>query len=292
MPREFQRMNIKLLLNGANQKLPTISTTPNLDAEVLLSAALQVSRSFLYAYPEKELTTAQANKFTHLLKRRLQGEPIAYILGKQEFWSLEFKVNSQVLIPRPETELLVELALKKITQQSATVADLGTGSGAIACILAKERPQWQISATDISQAALKVARFNAKKYKLTNIKFYCGDWCDALPDGKLDAIIANPPYIAPDDVHLTQATLKFEPLTALSSKHDGLKDLATIIKQAAAKLQPSGIIMLEHGFAQAAAVKQLLQQAGFSKIATYSDLAGKDRVTLGYAESITHKSRS
>ena len=180
------------------------STTPQIDVELLLTFALNQPRSFLYAHSEYELTKEQEKIFGILFNRRVNGEPIAYILGKKEFWSLELTVNQSVLIPRPETELLVEVALNKLNHEAAIIADMGTGSGAIALALANAHPKWNIIATDISEDALNLARYNAKQLQINNVEFYCGDWCRALPNKKFDLIISNPPYIAQNDPHLQQ----------------------------------------------------------------------------------------
>lgn len=253
------------------------STTSRLDTELLLAFSLNQSREFLYTYPKHELTTEQKKKFDLLYQRRLKGEPIAYILGKKEFWTFELTVNKNVLIPRPETELLVEVALNNLSNKTATVADLGTGSGAIAIALAWERPQWNIIATDISKAALKLARDNAMRLQLTNIEFHCGDWFQALPKKKLNMIISNPPYIANNDPHLQKNEMKFEPKIALVAG-DGLTELQKIIIQAKEHLKKSGLLILEHGYNQSKKVQNVLQQNKYQKITRHKDLAGIYRV--------------
>ncbi len=268
-------MYIKEIL--ATKFLPG-STTPRLDLELLLAEVLQKPRSFLLAHSELELSCEQAKAFQILYKRRLGGEPMAYILGRKEFWSLVLTINDKVLIPRPETELLVELILQ-LDNPNAKVADLGTGSGAIALALAKERPSWQITATDISEDALQVARFNAKKYQMPNIVFYCGDWCQVLPDEKFDVIVSNPPYLAQEDPHLKLGDVKFEPKTALVAG-DGLAAIKKIISQAKNKLRVNGVLALEHGYDQQSAIQKLLQQNGYQEITAYKDLAGIARVVV------------
>ncbi|EKE00582.1 MAG: N5-glutamine methyltransferase, modifies release factors RF-1 and RF-2 [uncultured bacterium] len=250
-----------------------------IDAEVLLAFVLNQPRSFLYSHPEYQLTPEQNEQFECLCARRLEGEPIAYILGKKEFWSLELTVNKNVLIPRPETELLVEIALNKIKNAEAVIADLGTGSGAIALALASEHPGWTVIATDISEDALKLARHNAAQLQLENIEFYCGDWCDILPNEKLDAIISNPPYIERNDPHLEQGDVRFEPKIALEAG-DGLSELQKIIVQAKERLKVGGFLILEHGYNQSKAVQDLLAQNGYQKITVYQDLAGIDRAVV------------
>ena len=252
------------------------STTSRLDIELLLAFTLNQPRSFLYAHPEYETTPEQEKKFNDLLKRRINGEPIAYILGKKEFWPLELTVTPNVLIPRPETELLIETALNKITQETADIADLGTGSGAIAIALASEHPKWNIIATDISKDALKLAQDNALNLQLKNIEFYHGNWCEALPNKKFDLIISNPPYIAQNDPHLQLGDVRFEPKIALEAE-DGLSEFKKIIKQAKNYLKNEGLLILEHGYDQSEKIQDLLNQNGYQGITPYKDLAGIDR---------------
>ncbi len=252
------------------KKLPQ-STTPRLDLELLLAEVLHKPRSFIYANSELELARAQETAFQLLYERRLSGEPIAYILGKKEFWSLELTINEKVLIPRPETELLVELVLQ-LDYHHADMADLGTGSGAIAIAIAKKQPNWHITATDISEDALQIARCNAQKLGAQNIEFYCGDWCEALPNKKYDVIISNPPYIANNDPHLRQGDITFEPKIALESG-DGLDAIRKIINQAKGKLKAGGLIALEHGYDQSEAIQELLQKNNYKDIVPYKDLA-------------------
>lgn len=266
-------------LKSAKYALASVAETAQLDAEILLALALKKNREFLYSHPEYQLTKAEKAKFARLLKRRLAGEPIAYILGKREFWSLELMVNKSVLIPRPETELLVELALT-ISKPKATVADLGTGSGAIALALAKERPKWQIYAVDKSKKALEIGQLNANNLKLKNVEFCCGDWLKALPKIKFDAIVSNPPYIAENDPHLKQGDVRFEPKMALQSNISGMQAIIKIVKQAKNYLKKDGVLLIEHGCDHGQTVRQLMRTAGFSQVKTFQDLAGLDRVTV------------
>lgn len=258
---------------------PTNSTTPRLDLELLLTKALNKPKVFLYQQADYELSPMQEKNFNGLYQRYLAGEPIAYILGKKEFWSLELMVNKNVLIPRPETELLVEIILQQLDQESATIADLGTGSGAIALALASERPNWSIIATDISLAALEVARYNAMKLQIPNVEFCYSDWGWELPQKKFDVIVSNPPYIAEDDPHLKQAAIKFEPKLALVAG-DGLAATKIIVKQAQDHLKADGWLLLEHGYDQNEAVTKILWQNNYRKITSYQDLAGRDRAIL------------
>jgi release factor glutamine methyltransferase len=253
----------------------------SLDAEILLADILKVSRSYLYAWSEKTLTEIQQQLFLEWIQRRLQHEPLPYITGHQEFWSLDFKVTPDTLIPRPETELLVELVLKMMGNDQCIVADLGTGSGAIAIAISHEKPRWKIHATDQSPAALEIAAFNAKKLKCENIIFHQGYWCQALPNIMFDMVVSNPPYIAEHDPHLLQGGLSFEPDSALTSGADGLDAIREIIVEARRFLKSAGLLMLEHGYDQAEQVRDLLINAGYQQVASYKDLAGIERVSVG-----------
>ncbi len=252
----------------------------SLDAELLLCHVSGLSRGPLHAYPEKVLTPAQYQQFQALVQRRYNGEPLAYLLQQKEFWSLTLEVTPDTLIPRPETELLVELTLAQLPAESVqSIADLGTGSGAIALALALEHPHWRITATDNYPATLAVAQRNAQRLAITNIEFYQGDWLAALPPTHFDAIISNPPYIAEHDAHL--ADLTYEPSHALSAGSDGLDALNKIIRQAWNYLRGGGWLLLEHGFDQALAVQHQLQTMGYQDVTTHRDLAGHARVTVG-----------
>ncbi len=256
------------------------SDTPRLDAEVLLYHVLGVRRSHLYAWPEKLLTTRQYEQFQALLARRAQGEPIAYLTGHQEFWSMDLQVNENTLIPRPETELLVELAIARISEK-AQIIDLGTGSGAIALAIAKECQQCSILATDYSPTALKVAQYNAKKLGIDKIKFVQSNWYSNIENVKANIIVSNPPYIESSDKHLNQGDVRYEPRTALIAGKDGLTDIRQIIAQASKYLVKKGWLLLEHGYNQAETVQALFKQHDYKTVKTYKDLAGKPRVTLG-----------
>lgn len=252
------------------------------DAAVLLAHVAGRPRSWLYAHGDDELDGATADAYSALLARREAGEPVAYLTGRRGFWRFELAVTPDTLIPRPETERLVELALARLAPEGALrVADLGTGSGAVALALAHERPHACVVATDASSAALAVARGNAAALSIPNIEFRQGDWCAPLAADRFDLIAANPPYIAAADPHLGEGDLRFEPGVALASGDDGLDAIRAIVRDAPARLVPGGWLMLEHGWEQGVAVRALLQGAGFVEVATEQDLEARDRVTGG-----------
>ncbi len=269
------------LLTEAETRLQAASDSPRLDAEVLLAHALGRDRSHLRAHPEAVLDASQALVFADLVDARLRGEPIAYLTSKREFWSLELKVTPATLIPRPETELLVEEALLRIPAQADwEILDLGTGSGAIALAIAKERPLIHVTATDRSAEALSVARSNATALGLKNMEFIQGDWFEAVSARCFHLIASNPPYVAETDPHLKQGDLRFEPLSALASGPDGLEDLRRIVAGAPDYLYKDGALLLEHGLDQGAAVRGLLQTTGFVGARSVRDLSGHERVSL------------
>lgn len=274
--------SIGSVLFQAQQQLASCSESPRLDAEILLGMALSVSRAHLFARPESPVPEQAGMHFQQLLSRRLNGEPIAHIQGQREFWSLQIKVTPATLIPRPETELLVELALEHIPDTATfDIADLGTGSGAIALAVASERPQCSIVATDASEAALEIARHNAAQLGLTNIEFQQSDWYQTLGDSRFNLILSNPPYIRSDDPHLTQGDVRFDPRSALVAGVDGLDALRCIIGEASRHLRPGGWLLVEHGYDQGVAVAGIFAAAGFTEIATKNDLEGQPRVSLG-----------
>lgn len=260
-------------------ELAPVSASPRLDLELLLCAAAGCSRTLLYARPETELTDPQAQDFERLFARRASGEPMAYILGEREFWSLTLKVTPATLIPRPETELLVELALALVEEPWARVLDLGTGSGAIALALAHERPQWQITGIDRSAAALAVAESNRAALVLENTRFRAGDWLAGERE-RYHLIVANPPYVDPADPHLGQGDVRFEPRPALVAADQGLADLRAIAGAAPDHLRPGGWLLLEHGADQSAAVRALCA-ARLEQVQSWHDLAGRERVSGG-----------
>jgi len=271
---------IRRLLEQAAQRLATDS--PRLDAELLLAGSLGKSRSYLYTWPEAVPPAAVQLRFRELLGRRAAGEPVAYLLGQREFWSLPLTVTPATLIPRPETETLVALALQRIPADTdAWIADLGTGSGAVALAIARERPRCRIIATDISRAALAVAAANAERLELANVQCLAGDWCAALPDGAFDLIVSNPPYIAEDDSHLTRGDVRFEPREALAAGPLGMDALQHIARCASTRLRPHGWLLLEHGYDQAQPATRLLRACGYEQVQDYPDDAGLGRVVAG-----------
>lgn len=252
-----------------------------LDAEILLSFVTQQNRSHFYTWPEAPLSLQQANVFFQLIEQRRQGQPIAYLTGEREFWGLNLNVTPATLIPRADTETLVEAALYTLQNTtSPKVLDLGTGSGAIALAIKSERPDAQVYAVDRSDAALSVAKQNAQKHHL-DITFLTGSWFEPIQDLQFDLILSNPPYIEQNDQHLTQGDLRFEPTSALVAGADGLDDLRLIINQACYYLNQQAWLMVEHGYNQADAVAELFEHAGYQAIELKRDLSGQARVTQG-----------
>ncbi|MGS2724403.1 peptide chain release factor N(5)-glutamine methyltransferase [Porticoccus sp. GXU_MW_L64] len=258
------------------------SDSPRLDAEVLLCHVLGCERSYLYTWPERELSDQQLGAFQDAVTRRQQGEPVAHITGEREFWSLPLQVTPDTLIPRPETELLVEVALDLPLPTEARVLDLGTGTGAIALALASERAAWQVDAVDVVAAAVTLAARNGMRLNLDNVQVWQSRWFDSVDAGDYQLIISNPPYIDPADRHLDQGDVRFEPHSALVAKDAGLADIRTIVGAAPDHLQHGGWLLLEHGYDQGQAVRQLFRDGGFGGVQTRRDLAGHERVTLGH----------
>ncbi len=267
----------------ARGQLAAHSPSASLDAEILLGDLLGVKRTFLYTYPEKELTLDQVRAYHERIKTRAHGVPIAYLLGEREFWSLPIHVTPDTLIPRPETELLVALTLERLADlPQATILDLGTGSGAVALALAMERPQWTIIATDVSVAALRVAQRNAQRYERTNLHFVASNWFHAFaPQARFDLILSNPPYIADNDPHVHQGDLRFEPRSALCSGSTGLDDLKKIIQSAPQHLKPGAYLLLEHGYDQHDAVQQHLHHHGYLDCRSWQDHQQHERISGG-----------
>lgn len=276
------------LLNAENFLKYTIHDNTRLECEILLAYTLKKSRTLLHTHPEYFLTIDELQHFQNYLKQRQQGIPIAYIIEHKEFWLLKFKVNNTTLIPRPETELLVELTLNKFKHlKNATILDLGTGCGAIAITLAHEKPNWQIIATDISYEALQIAQENAINLNCHNIRFIHSDWFAAIdPKQKFDAIISNPPYISPTDPHLNNGDLRFEPKIALVSQDNGLADLKYIIKNSLRNLHINGLLLIEHGYQQKNQISTIMTKYNYKNIKTYQDWQNNDRVSTGNYSNI------
>ena len=266
-----------------SQTLTEISPSPKLDVEILLAVALRKTRTYLYTWPERKVTPDAYNLFQHYVQRRCQGEPIAYIIGEKEFWSLPISVDKNVLIPRPETELLIESVLSLYANdrgQSKMVVDLGTGTGAIAIALATECSQWIIYAVDKSATAVFLAKKNCRRLQVENVTVVQGDWLAAFGQ-TVDLIVSNPPYIAADDKHLNEGDVRFEPKSALISEENGLADIGQVIAQSYQRLSAGGWLLLEHGYNQANAVLELLQDQGFSDCFVKRDIGGNERVSGG-----------
>ncbi|UYZ85441.1 peptide chain release factor N(5)-glutamine methyltransferase [Entomomonas sp. E2T0] len=272
-------ISIQQLLKDS--RLPD-SPTERLDLELLLAAALNKPTSYLHTWPEKLVDQQQLTLFNKYLQKRLQGEPIAYILGEQGFWSLDLQVGKQTLIPRPDTELLVETCLNHMPKDKVLhILDLGTGTGAIALAIASELPLAQVVGVDFIEEAIQLAEKNRARLKLTNVEFMQSNWFSHLTAQQFNIIVSNPPYIASDDPHLIEGDVRFEPKTALISGKDGLDDIREIIQQAPDYLLENGWLFFEHGYQQAESVQRLLAERGFINISTFYDLGGNERVTGG-----------
>ncbi|HKE48668.1 MAG TPA: peptide chain release factor N(5)-glutamine methyltransferase [Rhodanobacteraceae bacterium] len=273
-------MNVRDLLASATARLG--GPDARLDAELLLAHALGRPRAWLYAWPEHDVDAMRRDAFDRLVAARAGGEPIAYLTGRREFWSLELAVTRDVLIPRHETELLVELALARIPpERGVRVADLGTGSGAIALAIARERPHAHVLATDASDAALAIARGNAERLAIGNVTFAHGDWFGPLGAERFEVIVSNPPYIEAGDAHLAAGDVRFEPRAALVSGDDGLDAIRRIAAVAPSHLESDGWLLIEHGFDQGERVRGLFAASGFSDIESVRDAGGHARVTFG-----------
>lgn len=262
--------------------LTGVSDSPRLDVELLLCKVLAKDRTWLFTWSDKDLSAEQLVHFSELLTRRQSGEPVAHIVGEREFWSLPLSVNASTLIPRPDTELLVETALSLSLPDEARVLDLGTGTGAIALALASEKKYWQVTGVDLSEEAVALAKSNGKKLGLDPVNFLQSDWFSSLPSGAVfDLLVSNPPYIDSDDEHLTQGDVRFEPLSALVADGNGYSDIERILSEAPGFLAEGGWLMFEHGWQQGEGVRSRMHQAGFQQVETRRDYGGNERVTLG-----------
>ena len=272
LERGAQRLRISAAAQGPG-------ATPDLDAELLLVHILGTSRARLRSHPEEAASAAQSKRYTELIERRATGEPLAYVIGRRDFWSLRLTVTPAVLVPRPETELLVERALALRHEEFGRVVDLGTGSGAIALTLASERPGWQVAATDVSEEALAIARTNAESLDLKRVQFLHGSWFEPLVGRTFDLIVSNPPYVAEDDPAMQDPALRHEPRGALTPGRDGMASLRAIIAAAPDYLERDGWLLLEHGSDQAAEVTRELVARGLRHVRSHRDLAGHERMT-------------
>jgi release factor glutamine methyltransferase len=278
---ETSSMTIAQLIRCGQQRLSPHSDSAKLDTELLICFVIDKPRSYLLTWPEQRLDAAQSEQFAQLMQRRAQGEPIAYIVNMREFWSLPLQVSPATLIPRPDTEVLVEQVLQHHQNTSLSCLDLGTGTGAIALALASERPQWQIEAVDYSYEAVKLAKRNAHNLNLVQVNIYQSDWFNQVSQAKrFDVIVSNPPYIDESDHHLNEGDVKFEPKTALVAADNGLADIKTIARQARSFLNSDGYLYIEHGFEQSHAVQRILMDLAYSDVQTIKDFNGNDRVTL------------
>ena len=273
-------MDVSQLLKSATQKLQNLTDSPRLDAEVLLAHSLNKTRTWLATWPDKKLSASDISSFQQLLQRRVTGEPIAHITGTREFWSLPLIITPDTLIPRPDTELLIEQILALYpADKNITLADLGTGSGAIALALASERPGWKITATDQSIAALDIAQRNATHLQLSNITFKQGNWFEAVADDVFNVIVSNPPYIPQADPHLSQGDARFDPISALTSGVDGLDDIRLLAAQAGKHLEPQGRLFIEHGYDQKPEMLDIFTKNNYIDIHQTHDIENNPRLT-------------
>ncbi|WP_404377211.1 peptide chain release factor N(5)-glutamine methyltransferase [Vreelandella aquamarina] len=279
-------MTFDALLNSAAQRLQDAgSPSPRIDAEVLMAFVAGRSRTWLYTWGDRECPPWEHARFDALVAARAQGQPVAYLTGEREFWGLPLATSPNTLIPRPDTETLVEAALARAAAPAGRLLDLGTGTGAIALAFASEKPGWQVVGADIRPEAVALATRNAQSLNITNATFLVSDWFSALAPpssgSRFEIIVSNPPYIAADDPHLAQGDVRFEPRSALVAEADGMADLLHLITTAQAYLLPGGWLALEHGYRQAPRVRQALSQAGYLNVESVQDLGGHERVTLG-----------
>lgn len=284
-------MTIEQWLRSASAQLSEYSDSPLLDAQLLLAHVLQQERTYLYTWGDRVLSTDQQQQVEQLLSDRLTGHPVAYLLGWREFWSLPLKVSPATLIPRADTETLVEWALELDLPDQSQVLDLGTGTGAIALALASERPAWQLEGVDAQPEAVALARDNAQQLSLA-VTFAQSNWFSALRERVFDLIVSNPPYISAEDTHLQQGDVRFEPGSALVAQQHGLADLTHIIQYAPEYLRNDGWLLLEHGYQQAEDVQELLKARGFKQVGTRKDLSGQPRISAGQWPTIPRQTAS
>jgi release factor glutamine methyltransferase len=272
------------ILAAAAQALGARVESSRLEAEILLAHVLAVDRAAVLAHPQDEIPADEKTRYEALVARRVAGEPVAYLTGVKEFWSMALEVSREVLIPRPETESLVEAALERLPpEKTSRVADLGTGCGAVALAIGRERPRARLVATDLSPPALALARRNLSRWGMKNIRLLCCDWLDGMAPRAFDLILSNPPYVADADPHLRRGDLPMEPRMALASGPDGLDAIRAIVAGARSRLSESGSLLLEHGFDQGPAVRKLLQAAGYREVFTLEDYSGLERISGGRA---------
>ncbi len=275
-------MNIQQALQQARQALSETSSSAHLDAQVLLTHILQCNTAHLAAWPEKSLSKEQASRYLQLVQQRKKGVPVAHLTGHREFWSLNFSVNSSTLIPRPETETLIEFILKKFSdEEDLKLLDMGTGTGAIAISIAREKPEWKIFASDISEQALNLAAQNSENHQTSNITLIHSDWFNGITDHDFDIIISNPPYIADDDPHLLAGDVRFEPQSALTSGETGMDDIEHLCSRAKDHLVNNGWLIIEHGYNQKQQVADCFTENGYTDIEHKQDLSGHTRMTAG-----------
>jgi len=275
-------LTIEQIIRQSSQLLAPVSESAKLDVELLLAKALGKDRTYLFTWSDKSVSSEDKSIFEVMFDRRIKGEPIAYILGQQEFWDLTLNTAQHTLIPRADTETLIEwgLELSEILPEHAKVIDLGTGTGAIALALAKENPSWQVQAVDLIPQAVELAKQNAEINNLNRVKIYQSSWFDQV-DGGFDLIVSNPPYIDPDDEHLSQGDVRFEPKSALVADNNGLADLELIADQARQYLVNGGWLLMEHGYDQREQLQAILTQLGYQQVTTRIDLGGNPRITGG-----------
>jgi release factor glutamine methyltransferase len=276
----YCQQSIAEIINQGQQLLAAFSDSAKLDCKILLAFVLGKETSYLLTWPDKTLSETQFQAFMMLFERRLQGEPIAYIIEEGEFWSLPFYVSPATLIPRPDTELLVEHILARHVESDLSCLDLGTGTGAIALSLASEHQSWKINAIDFNDEAVSLAKKNAKRLELPQVDIYQSDWFSNVKSTqKFNIIVSNPPYIDENDHHLNEGDVRYEPLSALVAGDHGFSDIKKIAKQAQLYLKNNGALYLEHGFEQAEGVRKILNQLEYQSIETIKDYSGNDRVT-------------